>query len=97
MPKVLERKLKSQVAKKPWSEERKSAYVYGTLRKTGWTPSHQKRKATYKRIRSRTKAGGTVAGYRAGLGGQKIRSRGAGRGLSRGKGRGPIGVPYKAK
>jgi len=29
--------------------------------------------------------------------GKKIRSGGKGRGLARGGGRGPIGVPYKAK
>jgi len=29
--------------------------------------------------------------------GMKIRSRGMGRGLARGKGRGPIGIPYKEK
>jgi len=40
---------------------------------------------------------GTASGYRAGLGGRKIRSKGLGRGLKRGKGRGPIGVPYRAK
>ena len=34
---------------------------------------------------------GTKAGYKAGLGGQKIRSDGKGRGLGRGKGAGPIG------
>jgi hypothetical protein len=45
MPKALEQKLKRQVAGKDWSEERKDAYVYGTLRKTGWTPSHQKMQA----------------------------------------------------
>ena len=43
MPKALEQKLKAQVAKKNWSKERKAAYVYGTLRKTGWTPSTQKK------------------------------------------------------
>jgi hypothetical protein len=43
MPKKLERSLKQKVAKKPWSSERKDAYVYGTMRKTGWEPSHQKR------------------------------------------------------
>lgn len=36
---------------------------------------------------------GTPAGYRAGLGGQKIRSKGKGRGLGRGRGSGPIGFP----
>jgi hypothetical protein len=43
MPKELEQKLKKQVAKKKWSEERKDAYVYGTLRKTGWKPSREKK------------------------------------------------------
>ena len=38
MPVKLERALKAQVAKKAWSNERKNAYVYGTLRKTGWKP-----------------------------------------------------------
>ena len=38
MPKALERKLKAQVRKKGFSKERAGAYVYGTLRKTGWKP-----------------------------------------------------------
>jgi len=39
MPKELETKLKRQAAGKNWSEERKDAYVYGTMRnKTGWKP-----------------------------------------------------------
>lgn len=43
MPKKLEEKLKRQAKKKfPGNEERQDRYVYGTLRKTGWTPSHQK-------------------------------------------------------
>lgn len=45
MPKALERKLKKQANKhKNWSEEHKDAYVYGTMRKTGWIPSTQKKK-----------------------------------------------------
>lgn len=43
MPEEMERKLKAAVAGKKWSEERKNAYIYGTMRKTGWTPSTQKR------------------------------------------------------
>lgn len=39
MPKKLEKQLKREVAGKSWSKERKNAYVYGTLRKTGWKPS----------------------------------------------------------
>lgn len=44
MPEVLERKLKAQARKKGYTGERANAYVYGTLRKTGWTPSSQKKK-----------------------------------------------------
>lgn len=43
MPKELERKLKRMAKQKGFSEERTDAYVYGTLRKTGWKPSHQKK------------------------------------------------------
>tara|TARA_Y100000296_G_C5066936_1_gene202826 strand:- start:36 stop:158 length:123 start_codon:yes stop_codon:yes gene_type:complete len=38
MPKELKQQLKKQVSKKKWSKKRKDAYVYGTLRKTGWKP-----------------------------------------------------------
>jgi hypothetical protein len=44
MPVALERKLKRQVAGKKMSKERKDAYVYGTLRKTGWKPEREKKK-----------------------------------------------------
>jgi hypothetical protein len=44
MPAAMERKLKKQAAKhKGWSKERKDAYVYGTLRKTGWVPTTQRK------------------------------------------------------
>lgn len=39
MPKALETQLKKTAAKKGITGERADAYVYGTLRKTGWTPS----------------------------------------------------------
>ena len=38
MPEKLKRKLKKQVKNKNWGKEWKNAYVYGTLRKTGWKP-----------------------------------------------------------
>lgn len=38
MPKALEEKLKRETAKKHLGKERTGAYVYGTLRKTGWKP-----------------------------------------------------------
>lgn len=42
MPKKLERQLKRQAAKRGLKGERKNAYVYGTLRKTGWKPRKQR-------------------------------------------------------
>jgi len=39
MPKALEEKLKRQAKKKGFGKERTGAYVYGTLRKTGWKPT----------------------------------------------------------
>lgn len=45
MPKKLEQQLKRKAARKfPGDEERQDAYTYGTLRKTGWKPTREKRK-----------------------------------------------------
>lgn len=38
MPKVLEEKLKRTAKKRKYGKKRTGAYVYGTLRKTGWEP-----------------------------------------------------------
>ena len=38
MPDKLKQQLKKQIKKKNWNKEQKNAYVYGTLRKTGWKP-----------------------------------------------------------
>ena len=38
MPKALERKLKKRAKKLKLSKKRTNAYVFGTLRKTGWKP-----------------------------------------------------------
>ena len=38
MPKALERKLKAEAKKKGLKGKRADAYVYGTMRKTGWKP-----------------------------------------------------------
>jgi len=43
MPIKLERKLKAQARKKGFGKKRTGAYVYGTMRKMGWKPSHQKK------------------------------------------------------
>jgi len=43
MPKALERRLKAQARKQGLKGERADAYVYGTLRKTGWKPEREKR------------------------------------------------------
>ena len=39
MPKKLEVKLKREAKKKGLGKKRAGAYVYGTMRKTGWKPS----------------------------------------------------------
>jgi hypothetical protein len=44
MPKELEDKLKREADKKNYSEKRKNAFVYGTMRKIGWKPSQEKKK-----------------------------------------------------
>lgn len=44
MPKELEEKLKREVADKNWSKAKKNAYIYGTMRATGWKPSREKKK-----------------------------------------------------
>ncbi len=45
MPKALENKLRKQAAKSGiTTKDRMDAYVYGTMRKTGWVPSTQKAK-----------------------------------------------------
>jgi hypothetical protein len=43
MPKALERKLKTKAWKLFKGKKRRDAYVYGTLRKTGWKPSREKK------------------------------------------------------
>ena len=42
MPKALEKKLEKEATKKGLSGKREAAYVYGTLRKTGWKPKGEK-------------------------------------------------------
>lgn len=44
MPKEMERQLNKEAKKKGLTGERADAYVYGTMRKTGWVPSTQKKK-----------------------------------------------------
>jgi len=43
MPKRLERKLKRRAKKLGLGKKRAAAYVYGTLRKTGWRPKRKRR------------------------------------------------------
>lgn len=38
MPKALEKKLKKEAKKEGLKGKSKNAYVYGTMRKTGWKP-----------------------------------------------------------
>ena len=41
MPRALERKLMTEAAQKHLTGKRAQAYVYGTLRKTGWKPKQE--------------------------------------------------------
>lgn len=49
MPKKLERDLQKQATAKGLTGEAKDAYVYGTLRKTGWTPKAAPKAPTKRR------------------------------------------------
>jgi hypothetical protein len=40
----MERRLKRQARKEGLKGKRKSAYVYGTMRKAGWVPKRKKKK-----------------------------------------------------
>jgi hypothetical protein len=42
MPEKMERELRQQALKRRLGKKRTNALVYGTMRKTGWKPSHQK-------------------------------------------------------
>lgn len=52
MPASLERKLRNQGKKKGLTGKRLDAYIWGTLRKTGWKPT---RKRTHKRNKKKGK------------------------------------------
>ena len=41
-PVKMEKELKKEASKKGLTGDRKNAYVYGTLRKTGWKPEREK-------------------------------------------------------
>lgn len=42
MPKAMEDALKKQANKKHLKGKQKAAFVYGTMRKTGWKPGKEK-------------------------------------------------------
>ena len=44
MPKKFEKKLEREASKKGLKGSSRDAYIYGTLRKTGWTPQKGKKK-----------------------------------------------------
>jgi hypothetical protein len=43
MPKKMERELKAEARKKGLTGKHAEAYIYGTMRKTGWKPSREKK------------------------------------------------------
>lgn len=49
MPKEFEAKLKRRAKAKGLTGEEANAYVYGTLRETGWRPEREKKKSKLKR------------------------------------------------
>ena len=50
MPEALERALKAEAKKRGFGKKRSDRYVYGTMRKTGWKPSTQKKKGKKQQI-----------------------------------------------
>ncbi len=44
MPKALEKQLKKEAKRKGLTGERADAYIYGTMRKTGWVPEREQGK-----------------------------------------------------
>lgn len=57
MPEELERELKARAAADPDIRD-KDAYVYGTLRKTGWKPSRRKKRTGNDAGKALAKRGG---------------------------------------
>lgn len=55
MPAELERRLKEQAKRKGIKDP--GAYVYGTMRKTGWTPSTQEKSEHQEAAKRRLKVG----------------------------------------
>jgi len=43
MPKALEAKLEKMATKKHLKGESRLAYIFGTMRKTGWKPAREKK------------------------------------------------------
>jgi len=42
MPQALEEKLKHQARRKHLKGKRRKAFIYGTMRKTGWKPKRER-------------------------------------------------------
>ena len=51
MPKALEKKLQREADAKGFTGAKKNAYVYGTMRKTGWKPEREQFSKPRKRSR----------------------------------------------
>jgi hypothetical protein len=45
MPKALEALLEAEARRKGLKGKRKGAYIFGTMRKTGWVPNREKKNA----------------------------------------------------
>ena len=49
LPKAMERKLKATAKKRGYGKKRAGAFVFGTMRKTGWKPKTQRNRTKKKR------------------------------------------------
>lgn len=54
MPEELERELLARARSKGYSKKRTGAYVYGTLRKTGWKPEREKNSGIAREVERRS-------------------------------------------
>ena len=43
MPAKLEKELRATARRRGYSKKRAGAFIYGTMRKTGWTPTRRKK------------------------------------------------------
>ena len=53
MPKAMEKALNKEADKKGLTGDRRNAFIYGTMRKTGWKPKQEIKKHIRKKVARR--------------------------------------------